>query len=701
MKARLALVWTLCAASTASAESAIDLFADGATTCVVRADHRLSCWGANRFGDPAVRESVAGVPVTILGIPPGVTDVAYSGVSTCALTSGGSVHCWGDWNPGYPSLEPGLEAGVRAIARACAVTGLGSVLCDPFDPPSPLAGLESGVADLADGGFHFCALISGGGVRCVGQNDRGQLGNGDVSWQEESAVDVVGLASGVLQVTAGYAHSCALKTSGEVWCWGEGDRAALGQPDQYDDSSVPLQVQGLPLNVVGIAATHNGSCALTSSGAVWCWGSDSPAWHETPEGVAGLTPTPIEGLTQDVVKIVAGWNHACALKSSGNVLCWGSNTDGQLGVARRVASPVPVSAVELPEGVAALDRGCMATVSGGEPWCPGMDPMPDPPLTPIVTSTSEDWLTSTGYVWTYDPDLYPHTIMLLGEVSVLEEGDSYHCALKTQGSVWCWGWNNGGRLGWDSGDWLYNPYPGQVTSVGTGVRALAVGSDHSCVITSGGGVRCWGENYYGQLGDGTTNNRLLSAPVSGLESGVAALSAAASHTCALTNAGGVWCWGNNQYGQLGDGTYTTRYQPVPVSGLSSGVAAITTSTHHTCALMLDGSMRCWGQNFYGQLGDGTFTARPAPVVVSGIAGGVHRIVLFDYYTCAVMTSGPAQCWGNDWNGELRDGGLLQSRTPLAVTSFGGAPEVPVLGAPWLLVLACGLAVAARRRLRAH
>src|ERR1051325_1623078 len=140
------------------------------------------------------------------------------------------------------------------------------------------------------------------------------------------------------------------------------------------------------------------------------------------------------------------------------------------------------------------------------------------------------------------------------------------------------------------------------------VVPLSSGSGHTCAITAAGGVACWGRNTTGELGDGTTNDRNVPVAVSGLAANVVAVAAGYDHTCALTAVGAVKCWGSNWFGQLGDGTTSDSSVPIDVSGLSTGVTAIAAGSYHTCAIMTTGALKCWGNNWFGQLGNGMTTA---------------------------------------------------------------------------------------------
>jgi regulator of chromosome condensation (RCC1) repeat-containing protein len=193
---------------------------------------------------------------------------------------------------------------------------------------------------------------------------------------------------------------------------------------------------------------------------------------------------------------------------------------------------------------------------------------------------------------------------------------------------------------------------------------------HTCAVTAAGAAECWGSNQYGELGDGTTTASPTPVAVVGLASGVAAISAGMDHTCALTSAGAVKCWGANYHGQLGNGTTTASPTPVDVVGLGSGVVAISVGYSHSCALTSAGAVKCWGSNWAGQLGDGSQTDRLTPVDVVGLASGVTSISSGSWDTCAITSAGAAKCWGWNWAGQLGDGTYSTRLAPVGVAGLG-------------------------------
>lgn len=211
--------------------------------------------------------------------------------------------------------------------------------------------------------------------------------------------------------------------------------------------------------------------------------------------------------------------------------------------------------------------------------------------------------------------------------------------------------------------------PEGTSAAGAGVAAVTTGDNHTCAIMTAGGVKCWGYNFFGQLGNGTTTNSSTPVDVSGLTSGVADVSAGDNHTCAITTAGGLKCWGKNSLGQLGNGMTTDSSTPVNVSGLSSGVAAVTGGNYHTCAITTAGGLQCWGYNAFGALGNGTTTDSSTPVGVSGLSSSVAAVTAGAYHTCALTTAGGLKCWGYNAYGQLGNGTTASSTTPVSVSAL--------------------------------
>jgi alpha-tubulin suppressor-like RCC1 family protein len=355
-----------------------------------------------------------------------------------------------------------------------------------------------------------------------------------------------------------------------------------------------------------IAAGGVHTCALTPVGGVVCWGVNNNGQLGDGTTTDRWAPTPVTGLDGGVVAVSGGWQHTCALTTTGGVLCWGLNGAGELGDGTTSDRHTPTPVAGLGSGVAAIAAARQHT-----------------------------------------------------------------CALKTNGGVVCWGNNQWGQLG--DGTTTNRWVPTPVSTLGSGVMGVAAGGTHTCALKTTGGVVCWGDNFAGQVGDGTTADRWTPTPVYGLASGVGAIAAGSYHTCALPTTGGVVCWGDNAYYQLGDGTQIKRLTPTSVSGLAGGVAAVAGGENHTCALTSGGNVVCWGTNDHGQLGDGTQTNRPTPASVTGLGSGVGAIAAGVAHTCAITSAGAAMCWG--WNelGQLGDGTTADRQTPTVVLGLFGIP----------------------------
>lgn len=269
-----------------------------------------------------------------------------------------------------------------------------------------------------------------------------------------------------------------------------------------------------------------------------------------------------------------------------------------------------------------------------------------------------------------------HPIIIKGgsavQLAKVAAGSEFTCAVTLTGGARCWGYNYYGQLG-DGGSDLHTT-PVNVSGLTSGVKGVAAGASHACALTTSGSVWCWGWNTYGQIGDGTTTDRHAPVAVAGL-TGATMVVAGYIHSCALTTSGGVKCWGGNHSGQLGDGTTTDRLTPVDVLGVS-GALAIVSGAYHTCVLTATRGIQCWGENEDGQLGDGTMTERHAPVDVSGLSEvqGVYADSK-GHHTCAVTGTGGVKCWGYNEFGQLGDGTTTNQAAPVDISGLDGVTDM--------------------------
>jgi alpha-tubulin suppressor-like RCC1 family protein len=271
--------------------------------------------------------------------------------------------------------------------------------------------------------------------------------------------------------------------------------------------------------------------------------------------------------------------------------------------------------------------------------------------------------------------------------TAISVGGGSACALTSGGGVKCWGANTYGQLGNNST--TQSTVPVDVQGLTSGVSSISVGGLNACAVTTGGGAKCWVYNGEGGLGNNSTTQSSVPVDVSGLTAGVASISAATNFTCAVTTAGGAKCWGAKYNGELGNGSETESHVPVDVSGLSSGVIALAAGYENACAIVSGGGVVCWGINLDGELG----TTAPGnhsdvPVAVTNLSSGATQLSVA-IASCAVTTGGILRCWGSNFAGGVGNNSDMSvySATPIGlggpaayVSTTGSSCAVTTAGA---------------------
>ncbi|HWB80873.1 MAG TPA: hypothetical protein VG755_38185 [Nannocystaceae bacterium] len=644
-----------------------------ASTCAIVPDGTVRCWGANwegQLGDGAGESSAT--PVVVAGL----TDVVAIDAGTAhviALRSNGTVWRWGTrhgdidgggtpWDA-TPQQVPGLSDIVSigsAWASDCAVRADGRAFCwghgwlgdgdglKMSDSPVQVSSIDTAVATNG-----HCVLLANGIVKCWGENDHGEVGDGTLI-DRTTPVSVPGIGTAVAIACTGRTRHAVL-ADGTIRSWGWNHGGALGNgiaSDVLSHSTTPVQVVGIT-DAGNVEGGHTDgrpfACAVLRDGTLSCWGgnidgvlaigSEDLLDHPTPQTVAGL---------DSVVAFDGYRNGACAALSDGSMRCWGDNVAGRIGDGTEIDSFTPLEVLGLsgasdgPRVATGMYHSC-GLRSDGTVKCWG-----DNAEGQIGDGTLVDRNSATLVAG------------LAGAIDVVAGGD-HSCALVDDGTARCWGRNATGQLGDDGASGIRSSTPVVVQNLGDATQ-LAASEENTCALRSNGTAVCWGGNSYGQIGDGTYTASDVPVAVSGLTNAVA-IDASRYHVCALGSGGQVKCWGSNVYGQLGNGSSGNGAKSnVPVTvrtgGLLNpplnGVVAISAGSFHGCAVIAGGAVRCWGLGNSGQLGQGAWSSSNYPVTVSGVSTGIDVAAGGDS-SCALRSNGSARCWGgNDW-GELGNG----------------------------------------------
>jgi alpha-tubulin suppressor-like RCC1 family protein len=790
------------AGDVALGETATQVVAGRDHSCALLHSGAVRCWGRNLYGvlgyghQNRVGDDETPASVTAVDVGGKVKALAAGWYHTCAVLESGALRCWGFG--GFGQLGYG---DTKSIGDDEAPATAGDV------------DVGGTVTQVTCGALHTCVLLESGAVRCFGAGELGQLGqaNTDNIGDDElpSSAKEVFIVGQVSAISAASYHSCALLQNGRVRCWGlaQNGRLGYGLTENIGDDDYPAAAGDVPLsvdvnecsggsascaqkavcvNTLGsyqcvcppgydgdgtsrcsdidecssgvdrchvnaqcsntdgsyecsclpgyfgngkmcvvddkcVLGTHdcdsNAQCHTTGPGTYTCqcnagyWGDgticddldecamrldncgenadcvNTPGSFECQckEGYFGDGKTCRPNFVQD---IAVGGNHSCALLASGAVRCWGLGSNGQLGygdtdTVGNVSDPYLKGDIDLGQKalqvVAGENHSC-ALLDSGNVRCWGL---------------ANSGQLGYGNTHSIGDDEHPSAagdVDLGGAAVQITAGSAHTCALLGSGTVRCWGLGASGRLGYGNthniGD---NETPASAGDVDLGKTAVAIsaGSAHTCALLSDGSVRCWGYGASGRLGYGNTHNigdneSPATAGDIALGGTAIAVSAGHEHTCVLMTTKAVRCFGRGQDGRLGYGNTDNigdNETPATAGDVSLGGKAVRVSAgYHTCAVLEDGSMRCFGDGFNGRLGSGTVdigdNELPSSVLPVSMGAKVALVRAGIVHSCALTDAGTVRCFGFGGNGQLGYGNrdnIGDNETPAA------AGDVKVLG----------------------
>jgi alpha-tubulin suppressor-like RCC1 family protein len=626
----------------------------------------------------------------------------------------------------------GLDMATRYYVHVVAQDASGNVSENTIERSAETFG-EHGLIGISQGRTHRCMLMSHGEVYCSGSNTYGQVGSAFLGEFEEPEKVTI---QGVVEVAAGGYHTCALLGNGSVWCWGRNQHLQVGV-DGSDALSTPTQVMGLPA-ATSLSIGENHSCALSASAEVWCWGLNSFGLLAQPTDLS-KTSTPLKAdAFGNVRDLAAGKLHTCVVDVTGDVLCVGNGAEYQLGSDEAGFSDVPQTVESLPLNalsVATADGLTCAILTDRSLWCWGEEAY----ALSDIKNPPEPWL----------------PLKIADNSLQVVLGDGYGCRLTTLGEVICWGEEAPNGVSDDfpiepHGPWraltargsvacaqtangqahcVDSPPSGDISSpltptaprlpVGLAASesatvllrsdgsitmlgslndplsndalnvtlsaaalpsapiAVDVSSHHLCAILANGDVACWGDNTYGQLGNGTTEDSQDAVLHAGLQA--THVTVGERHSCAALTTGELACWGDNASGQFVHSNVAASLIPLFDNlpdwppGKTSWAEQVEAGKDYSCVITTNGAMLCDGLNDFDQCGN-----LPDKGIVTMEAGSVRTVSLYRDFTCAGTTTGAVMCWGRNDTGQLGgadDGSPIS--IPTLVPDVGQAKDVRV------------------------
>ncbi|HEY4245137.1 MAG TPA: hypothetical protein VGM88_35215 [Kofleriaceae bacterium] len=629
------------------------------TTCAVTIDGQLWCWGAGWSGELGIGSEPESAPPTRVGTDSTWHRVAIHDQHACALETDDSLWCWGSNNRGdLGTGAPGQDA--QAPSRVGTASWISMDVGEQFT----------------------CGIQTDHSLWCWGSSDDGRLGLGD-GIGDQARPARVGTDADWLSVQLHSYHACAMKLDSSLWCWGAGYDGEIGNDDDAAVSA-PTQI-GMQHTWQSFATGESHTCALDTDGLAWCWGDDE--WGQLGDGDEDEADSPVRASVPALATIFAGASNTCGATTDGSLYCWGAASrgaiPGEVARAADVGVPVatsPIASMSIGGNTACtIDTTAHLACTGDNFYGQAGQPTGEEHVSTVKSDARTDWTA----IWAHE---------------------THACGRTSDDNIWCWGTGGEGQdgddayvdreapvstnstfdsivmsydttigvdganasiWGYDGWDDNYPGSPQQLGDVGN-VAGIAIGADHGCWI-NGTAMHCAGDNDSGQLGDGTTND----SDDTIVAGAWIAVIAAHDTTCAADQSGDLYCWGDGE--DVGADEDDDALSPVAVAvPVGYQPIAATLGYDFGCGIFANaaaaqgqGRIFCWGQNYWGQLGDGTrdYSGPPVP---AGDRNDWIDIDAGDYHTCAIASDHSLWCWGHGDQGQQGDPALLEQDTPARV-----------------------------------
>lgn len=638
----------------------------------------MYCWGMNDVHQCGISgfntvESPTKVSanLTIFSFTVGYDFACFTPVQPGGEAAAENTRCWGSNNWGQTGT------GTRASVSV----------------PTAISGSTAGsdfFAKLSAGRYHACTVRQSGTARCWGRNQAGELAQDPVSAPYLTTPHDVPApgeyaANMYKDVTCGESFTCTLIATGEVYCFGDNSKGALGN-GTGTNSFVPVQAGMTHGNIVtAISGRGTTMYVATYETALYAWGDNSEGQLGSSSYIDVVRLLPLLIADSGISSLFSSSGYACAMGNSAlvpnsNAVCWGSNSSGQLGLGNKTSTPSPLPLVPGRElqwatlglGVQSAYGYQVAKIS--PPPEPAAPEAPSPLGLGLVAwgDNSRRQLGTAGF----DPAFVAEPVSISLNLNLSPTvGGTFACAISDASTkeLYCWGGNNIGQLGQGN---VSQDVPSPIRVLppeGTKVEMVAAGYNYACLISEGYvAAACWGENLYGQLGNGTKAIALSPTTVDGLAA--TAIATGHTHTCAISTSGRLFCWGSNSAGELGQNDSEDRTTPVQV-----GVATwtrVTCGSSTTCGIDDTTQAWCWGSNVNGEAGineaNMAFVRVPTQVV-----GGSEYVSISTWggTTCGIKDR-TVYCWGVGASGQMGDGNYSDpSFAPVEATTMGFATIV--------------------------